>query len=86
MSLLIAQKEIDELAEKLNGKNIEATFTERCINKIAELGTSPEFGARQLKRVIDTKIRRLFVKAIVANAAPESCVVDYVDDEFKIIS
>ena len=84
MTVQIAKKELDELSEKLVLQGINATFTERCIKQIAELGTSPEYGARELKRVVDQNIRRMFVKEIIAKTAPKFCTVDY-DETFMII-
>lgn len=85
MSVLIAKKELATLKMKLNEKGIDATFTDACIDKIAELGTSPEFGARELKRIIDDRLRKMFVGLIVNKTAPSVCTVDYVDDEFKVL-
>lgn len=84
MTVQIAKKELDELSEKLVLQGINATFTERCIKQIAELGTSPEYGARELKRVVDQNIRRMFVKEIISKTAPKFCTVDY-DETFMII-
>lgn len=84
MTLQIAKKELDELSEKLKAQSINAIFTEYCIRRVAELGTSPEYGARELKRVVDQNIRKLFVKEILEKTAPKYCTVDY-DTEFRII-
>jgi len=85
MSTLIAKKELKDLTEKLEEQNVEVTFTEACVNQVAELGTSPDFGARELKRVVDNNIKKLFVKEIINKTAPEVCIVDYQDGKFKII-
>lgn len=84
MTVQIAKKELDELSEKLTVHGINATFSEPCIKKVAELGTSPEYGARELKRIVDQNIRRMFVKEIIAKTAPKYCMVDY-DETFKIV-
>ena len=85
MSTLIAKKELASLKMKLIEKGIDASFTDACVDKIAELGTSPEYGARELKRIIDDKLRKMFVGMIINKTAPAVCSVDYVDDEFKVL-
>ncbi|WP_097006934.1 AAA family ATPase [Lacrimispora amygdalina] len=84
MTLQIAKKELAELADKLKIQNVDVSFTESCINRVAELGTSPEYGARELKRVVDKNIKNLFVKEIIEKTVPKRCSVEY-DGEFKIL-
>jgi ATP-dependent Clp protease ATP-binding subunit ClpB len=52
----IAHIQIDELKKRLNAQHIELTVDESAIAKISELGYVKEFGARPLKRAVQTYI------------------------------
>lgn len=81
---LIARRELDILTEKLKKQCVEVFFTDACMERIAELGTSPEYGARELKRVVDQNIKTMFVHNILKKTAPKKCSVDY-NGSFEII-
>ena len=85
MAILVTKKELNLLSEKLKKKGIEVTFTENCIKKIAKDGVSYEYGARNLQRMIDEKIKKMFVKLILEKAVAPKCTVDVVGDEFNVI-
>lgn len=85
MAVLVAKKELNVLAEKLAKKNIKATFSEECIKKIAKEGTSYEYGARNLQRMIDEKIKKMFVKEILNGTAAKECELKVVDDQYVIV-
>lgn len=86
MSILVARKELNVLKEKLNKKGINVEFTEACIKKIAKDGTSYEFGARNLQRLINTEVKKTFVDKIIDGTVSKECIVDVVDDSFSIVS
>ncbi len=52
----IAKIHIKELEERLKIQHVDLHITNDVIKKVAELGYSPEFGARPLKRTIQKKI------------------------------
>lgn len=85
MSVLIAKKELNVLKEQLLKMNVDVTFTDICIDEIAKLGTSVTYGARELKRVVDMQIKELFIKELISNTAPKKCVVDFDNNEFKVL-
>ena len=84
MSIMVAEKELADLKSKLAKKDIEVTFTRNCIEKIAEDGTSYEYGARNLQRLINDKIKRQFVKEIIDGSPAEKYVVDVDGNNFSI--
>jgi len=47
---------IGELQKRLEEKEIEFTITDKAIEKIAEIGFDPEYGARPLRRAIQRNI------------------------------
>lgn len=85
MAILVTKKELNLLSEKLKKKGIEVTFTENCIKKIAKDGVSYEYGARNLQRMIDEKIKKMFVKMILEKTVAPKCTVDVVGDKFNVI-
>jgi ATP-dependent Clp protease ATP-binding subunit ClpB len=52
----IVELQLDLLKARLKEKNIEIEFSEAAISRLAELGFDPQYGARQLKRVIQKEI------------------------------
>lgn len=52
----IVELNINEVADRLAGKEIELSVTKDVMNYLAEAGYDPKFGARPLRRVIQSKI------------------------------
>jgi ATP-dependent Clp protease ATP-binding subunit ClpC len=77
----IAQLYLSAIQRQMSRQNKRMTITEAAINRVVELGFSPAYGARFLKRTIDEK-----VKLPITNLwkAFTSFVVDVVDGEIDI--
>ena len=54
--LMVVDKFIDELQQRLNSKKVKITLTKRAKESLAKKGYSPKFGARPLARVIEENI------------------------------
>lgn len=82
----IAEKQLENFADKLKKKNINIEFTQDTINAVADKGTSYEFGARQINRVIASDIKPLFIDAILFGKLKDggNCRINYIDDKFEI--
>lgn len=52
----ITKIQLHELQERLKEQHVTLTIDDKVIKKIAQLGYSPEFGARPVKRIIQQKI------------------------------
>lgn len=65
MSINIVKKQLAIFNERLKNKNINVTFRESVIEYIADIGTSKEFGAREILRVINTQLKPLLVDKIL---------------------
>lgn len=63
--LKIVQKEIDEFKAQLSDKNISLDITTQCIDWLAEKGYSPKFGAREINRLIQDKIKLFFIDQVL---------------------
>ena len=86
MAKEVAVKKLNDFKDKLAAKNIEMVFSEECSNYVAEIGTSKEFGAREIIRVIDSKIKPLFVDEILFGSLVNGgkCRVDVIHNGFEI--
>ena len=82
----VAIKKLNDFKNKLVSKNIEIVFSKECSNYVAQIGTSKEFGAREIIRVIDSKIKPLFVDEILFGSLTNGgkCKVNVVNNEFEL--
>ncbi len=82
--VLIVNKFIDELQEKLNKRKIKLTLTKKAKEALAKKGYSLKFGARPLSRVIEEVIvEPLSEKIVFEDLKNSEVVVDY-DKDFVI--
>jgi len=63
--LKIVDKELEEFYQLLSEKNVTIKVTTVCKNWIAEHGYSYEFGARNIARMVEDKIKNFFVDEIL---------------------
>lgn len=86
MALNITKKELERFKEKLNKKNISIEFKKSCIEYISKKGVSKEFGAREIIRIIDSRLKPLLVDEILFGNLSKggSCIIDVVNGEFRI--
>ncbi len=56
-----------DLQKRLQEKGLQLQFTENAIHAIIEQGYDPIYGARPLKRFIQSKIQTLVAKIILSN-------------------
>ncbi len=81
---MVAEKELKALDIKLSIQGIKASYTDACIDALVKKGVSPEYGAREIQRIIDNDIKVQFVDFIVDETKAKSYTVDYVDDKFVV--
>jgi ATP-dependent Clp protease ATP-binding subunit ClpA len=65
MALLIAKKAVLQFEEKLASKNIKLKVTAECYNWLASKGLSSVYGAREIFRVVQDKIKTYFVDEVL---------------------
>ena len=63
--LMIVDKELNIFQSRLEEKGVTLEVTDRCREYLAEEGYSPEFGARNIARLIQEKIKNFFVDAVL---------------------
>ncbi len=61
----IVRKAIAEFAVQLAEKNVELAVTDECVRWLARKGYSPEFGAREIARLVQDRIKRFFVDEVL---------------------
>ncbi|MBA9008632.1 ATP-dependent Clp protease ATP-binding subunit ClpA [Clostridium saccharobutylicum] len=87
MALDIAKKQLNDFKNKLAAKKIKINFNDECISHVAKIGTSQEFGAREIARIISSKIKPLLVDEILFGKLSEggNCSIKLEDEEFKLV-
>jgi ATP-dependent Clp protease ATP-binding subunit ClpA len=83
---MIVNKELNKLAIKLKAKGITAKYTDAAIDEIIKRGVSAQYGAREIQRVIDNDIKKMFVKQIISGKTGQNYTVDVVCDQFVATS
>ncbi|MEN6317510.1 MAG: ATP-dependent Clp protease ATP-binding subunit ClpA [Syntrophaceae bacterium] len=63
--LMIVKKAINEFSVQLREKNVSIEVTDECYEWLARKGYSEEFGAREIARLIQDKIKRFFVDEVL---------------------
>ena len=65
MAQLILEKKLRQLHEKLVAKNVNLTLTPEAFDFLLHEGFTPEYGAREMDRVISQRIKPLLMKEIL---------------------
>ena len=63
--LAVVGKVIEEFQDELAGKNVTLEVTPRCREWLAEKGYSRDFGAREIARLVSSKLKDFFVDEIL---------------------
>ncbi|MEW6333702.1 MAG: ATP-dependent Clp protease ATP-binding subunit ClpA [Thermodesulfobacteriota bacterium] len=69
--LKIVRKAITDFTAQLADKKVALTVTDRCCEWLARRGYSPEFGAREIARLIQERIKRFFVDEVLFGSLRE---------------
>ncbi len=84
--LMVVDKFIDELQERLNNKKVKISLTKRAKEALAKKGYSPSFGARPLARIIEENIVEPLSDEILFGELKNGgdVKIDYVKGEFNL--
>ncbi len=66
MALRIAEKKLKELVELVSKKKVMLTYTKEAVQLLQKKGTSREFGAREMDRIIQSEIKPLLVDGLLS--------------------
>jgi len=84
----IAELQLNKIIKRMENNKIYLSFTEAAINKLAEIGFDPNFGARPLQRVIQKEIENQLAKKILSGDIPseQKVEIDFVNDSFCFVN
>lgn len=84
----IAKIQLARLEQRLRDRHYEFTITETALDKLAEIGFDPLYGARPLKRAIQQHLENPLAQALLqGDVLPGSTVVlDHDGSQFKVSS
>ncbi|GHV25286.1 ATP-dependent Clp protease ATP-binding subunit ClpA [Spirochaetia bacterium] len=82
----IVRKELDLFVAQLAEKKVGLTISDACVDKLAEEGYSREFGARNVGRLIEDKIKAFFVDEVLFGSLSEggNAYADWRDGDYHI--
>ncbi|MDR1898683.1 MAG: ATP-dependent Clp protease ATP-binding subunit ClpA [Treponema sp.] len=82
----IVRKELDAFTLQLKEKKVQLEITAACVDRLAEEGYSREFGARNVGRLIEDKIKSFFVDEVLFGSLSSggSARVDWRDGEYRM--
>lgn len=86
MAIKVARKAIRQFEEKLAPKNIRLEVTEECYNWLAGKGVSSAYGAREILRIVQEKIKTRFVDEVLFGNLSKGgrATIDVRDGELEI--
>ncbi|AEF83995.1 ATP-dependent Clp protease ATP-binding subunit ClpA [Treponema primitia ZAS-2] len=82
----IVRKELEIFRDQLAEKKISLSISDACVEHLAEEGYSQEFGARNVGRVIEDKIKSFFVDEVLFGrlVSGGAAQADWRDGEYRI--
>jgi hypothetical protein len=82
----IVNKELAAFKDQLTEKKVRLEVTAACVERLAEEGYSREFGARNVGRLIEDKIKGFFVDEVLFGALSSggAARVDYRDGAYHL--
>jgi ATP-dependent Clp protease ATP-binding subunit ClpC len=81
----IAQLSLKSLQKSLKEKDIDFEITESLKEKIVELSYKPEFGAREMRRVVQDKVESVVAEALLADKIKKGDKMEINSENFEII-
>ena len=83
----IIQLQLERVKRTARGQDIELKFTDLALDRLADVGYVPEFGARELKRKIQTEIETPLAREILSGTFTEgdAILVDFEKQSKKMI-
>lgn len=66
---LVARKFVEQVKRRLQDKGIEVVYDDGLLDRLAQLGYSPVFGAREMRRVVQEQVENKIANTIVRGQA-----------------
>ncbi len=85
--LSIVRKNLSEFADQLKEKNVALSASDEAVRILAEEGYSPEFGAREIARLIQEKVKKQFVDEVLFGKLKNGgkAFVDIADGQIVVV-
>lgn len=71
----IVKFQLEKVVQVLKGQDITVTFADSLVDSLAKRGYQPEFGARELRRLIKTDVENLLARKLLAGEIKEGSTV-----------
>ena len=85
MAELILDDKIKKLQNRLADKNITLELTELAYQKLLDEGFSPEYGAREIERVVNSRLTPLLMREILFGRKEGfTATIKFEDNDFSI--
>jgi ATP-dependent Clp protease ATP-binding subunit ClpA len=83
MAALILDKKINELRSRIKARKITLELTQQATDELLRRGFSPQYGAREIDRVINSTINPLLTKEILFGSLKNGghTTLDFVNGE-----
>lgn len=83
----IASNMLETLKSRLIANNITAEFTDEAVSKIAKEGFDPVYGARPLRRAIQSEIEDMLAEKMLDGTVKsgDKIKIDYSEDKFVVV-
>jgi ATP-dependent Clp protease ATP-binding subunit ClpC len=72
----IVELQLERVEQTAAGQNVELEFTDDLIEHLADIGYKPEFGARELKRVIQDEVENKLARELLSGEVSEGDKVE----------
>ncbi|MCQ2146219.1 MAG: AAA family ATPase, partial [Bacteroidales bacterium] len=88
MAIKVLDSKIRDLSSMLQGKSVTLEVTEVAKKALLSEGFSPEYGAREIERVVDSRLKPLLVKEILFGKLKKGgkATVGYKDKEYTLVA
>lgn len=86
MASLILKKKLGELADRLKNKNITLSLSDATFKQLLEKGFSPQYGAREIDRVLNSSLTPLLMREILFGKLKKGgeAMIDFDGEEMTI--
>lgn len=84
MAKLILDKKISELGQRLQSKNVTLELTDAALSELLSRGFSPQYGAREIDRVLNQAVNPLLMREILFGKLKKGgqATIDYTGEQF----
>jgi ATP-dependent Clp protease ATP-binding subunit ClpC len=72
----IVQFQLDKVRQVLAGQGVTVEFDSTVVDELAKQGYQPEFGARELRRLIKTDIENLLARKLLGGEIKEGSIIE----------